>query len=191
MKVIRIDIDGKQAINPDKAQKIVCDNTDYVISFSFSLEWEAHEVKTARFVTGSSFEEVAFTGNECPVPMLSNTTGVKIGVYAGNLQTTTRAFVDCVKSILCGSATHAEPPKDIYNQIVELCDEAVKTAQSVEQRVNSGELDGKDGEKGDKGDKGADGYTPQKGIDYWTDADKIEIVNDVLAALPDGSEVSY
>lgn len=39
--------------------------------------------------------------------------------------------------------------------------------------------------------KGNDGHTPVKGKDYWTEADKQEIVNDVLAALPDGSEVSY
>lgn len=37
------------------------------------------------------------------------------------------------------------------------------------------------GEKGNKGDKGD---TPVKGIDYWTAADKTEIVNDTLAALP-------
>lgn len=43
------------------------------------------------------------------------------------------------------------------------------------------------GEKGDKGDtgaKGADGKAPIKGTDYWTPADKTEIVNDTLAALP-------
>ena len=45
--------------------------------------------------------------------------------------------------------------------------------------------------KGEKGDPGTDGYTPVKGTDYWTDADKTEIVNAVLAALPDGTEVSY
>ncbi len=33
------------------------------------------------------------------------------------------------------------------------------------------------------GAKGADGYTPQRGIDYWTEKDKMEIVNAVLASL--------
>lgn len=36
-----------------------------------------------------------------------------------------------------------------------------------------------------------DGYTPQKGIDYYTEADKQEMVLAVLDALPDGDEVSY
>lgn len=35
------------------------------------------------------------------------------------------------------------------------------------------------GEKGDKGDDGDDGYTPVKGTDYWTEADKQEMVNEV------------
>ena len=45
--------------------------------------------------------------------------------------------------------------------------------------------------KGSKGDTGAPGKTPVRGTDYWTAADKQEIVNAVLAALPDGTEVNY
>ena len=53
------------------------------------------------------------------------------------------------------------------------------------------------GEKGDKGDPGEQGIqgekgeTPVKGTDYWTDSDKAEIVNDVLAALPTWTGGSY
>lgn len=50
---------------------------------------------------------------------------------------------------------------------------------------------GKDGAKGAPGAPGAAGHTPVKGTDYWTEADKQEIVNNVIAALPDGTEVSY
>ena len=47
------------------------------------------------------------------------------------------------------------------------------------------------GATGAKGDPGTPGKTRVRGTDYWTAADKQEIVNNVLAALPDGSEVSY
>lgn len=47
------------------------------------------------------------------------------------------------------------------------------------------------GEKGDPGAKGADGKTPVKGTDYWTAADKTEIVADTLAALPTWTGGSY
>lgn len=39
--------------------------------------------------------------------------------------------------------------------------------------------------------KGADGYTPVKGTDYFTEADKTEMVNAVLAALPAAEGVNY
>lgn len=52
-------------------------------------------------------------------------------------------------------------------------------------------LKGDKGDKGAAGAKGADGKTPVKGTDYWTEADKQEIVNDVLAQIPNGNEVAY
>ncbi len=45
--------------------------------------------------------------------------------------------------------------------------------------------------KGEKGDKGADGYTPIKGTDYFTDEDKAELVNSVLEVLPIWEGGSY
>lgn len=35
-----------------------------------------------------------------------------------------------------------------------------------------------------RGPAGADGHTPEKGVDYYTETDKAELVNDVLAAIP-------
>lgn len=49
---------------------------------------------------------------------------------------------------------------------------------------------GEKGDKGDKGDKGNDGYTPKKGTDYWTAADKAEMVAEVLANFTDVAEVA-
>ena len=60
--------------------------------------------------------------------------------------------------------------------------------------------------KGDKGDKGdaftyADftpeqleslkGPAPVRGVDYWTESEKTEIVNDVLASIPNYNEESF
>ena len=50
---------------------------------------------------------------------------------------------------------------------------------------------GPQGEKGDTGPAGAAGYTPVKGTDYFTAADKAELVDDVLAALPTWEGGSY
>lgn len=39
--------------------------------------------------------------------------------------------------------------------------------------------------------EGTDGHTPEKGVDYWTETDKAEIVEEVLKEIPVGDEVSY
>lgn len=49
---------------------------------------------------------------------------------------------------------------------------------------------GETGPRGEQGPAGVDGYTPVRGTDYWTAADKQQMVNDVLAALPIAEEVS-
>lgn len=50
---------------------------------------------------------------------------------------------------------------------------------------------GPKGETGPQGPAGADGKTPVKGTDYYTTADKTEMVNLVLAALPTWTGGSY
>lgn len=50
---------------------------------------------------------------------------------------------------------------------------------------------GAKGDKGETGEKGQDGKTPVKGVDYFTDADKQEIVQLVLNDLPSSEGVSY
>lgn len=127
---------------------IVCGNSDYIIKFAFDDEWNEHNTKTARFGFTQNgvkkFIDVLFEGNVCNMPVLSNTTTVEIGVYAGDLHTTTPCMLSCAKSILCDGGTPEEPPEDIYNQIIEKCDEAVSTAASVEERANNGEFNGND-----------------------------------------------
>lgn len=46
------------------------------------------------------------------------------------------------------------------------------------------------GSQGIKGESGKDGRTPVLGVDYFTAADKAQMVNDVLAALPEAEGVS-
>lgn len=46
--------------------------------------------------------------------------------------------------------------------------------------------DGKDGKDGKDGVNGKDGYTPQRNVDYWTEADKSEIKSYVDEAILGG-----
>lgn len=278
MPTISIMVRQRRAKSP--INHIVCGNKDYTAHFDFDAEWDAYTMKTARFIWNGQFEDVVFSGNTCAVPQINNASVCAVGVFAGDLHTTTPAFVKCEKSILCGDVSPAEHNPDVYAQLMEglnsgkfggyytptvtqLNEEKVllTLTPSVEglpaippeeimlHRGPQGEpgprgdqgprgydgpegpqgetgpqgpqgpqgiqgekgdtgaqgpqgeqgpqgiqgekgADGAKGDKGDKGDTGATGpagpagYTPQKGTDYWTDADKAEMVADVLAALP-------
>ncbi len=55
--------------------------------------------------------------------------------------------------------------------------------------------DGAQGPQGPQGPAGADGYTPQRGVDYWTSADVEEVVTQaveiVLNRLPAAEGVGF
>ena len=74
------------------------------------------------------------------------------------------------------------------------------TNEVLAQAKASGEFDGADGApgpqgpKGDTGDvgpAGPAGHTPVKGTDYFTESDKAELVDAVIAALPAAEGVGY
>lgn len=117
MRIV-IDIKNKIAERQDDVT-IVCGNSDYVIQFFFDAEWGAYDTKTARFVTAKGHTDVVFSGNEVAVPVITGTTVVKVGVFAGNLHTTTPATIFCRSSITDGSGSPVDPPEDVYNQIME------------------------------------------------------------------------
>lgn len=65
---------------------------------------------------------------------------------------------------------------------------------TFQDKYNSGELKGETGATGPQGvqgPNGKDGKTPVKGVDYYTEADKLEMVDLVLSALPNSEGVSY
>lgn len=118
MPVIEIEVRNKVARQTND-ETYTCDNSDYNAVFDLDAEWDAYPLKTARFEWNGEFADIVFAGNTCPAPEVHNTSCVKIGVYAGNLRTTTPADVLAKKSILSGDAIpHEAPPEDVYNQIM-------------------------------------------------------------------------
>ena len=123
---------------------IVCDNSDYTIKFAFDSEWDAFPAKTAIFVykRGAQYlsQEVTFSGDTVSVPPLQKVAGVSVGVYSGDVHTTTPAWIPCLASAKSHSAAHDNPPQDVYDQLVDL--------------VNSGAVKGEDGISPHIGDNG-------------------------------------
>lgn len=118
MHYINITVREKSARADDRA-RIVCGNSDYAVRFDFDEEWEAYDLKTARFITeGGFFTDVQFTGSDCAVPVLTGTRTLLVGVFAGDVRTTTPAYIPAIPCITDNGGIHAAPPPDVYAQLM-------------------------------------------------------------------------
>lgn len=118
-KIINIRIRDKIAKVIYKTEYI-CGNSDFVVNFDFDEEWDKYTTKTARFIFDGKFIDVVFQGNQCQVPVIYDTRKICIGVYAGDLRSTTHAEIVAMKSILCGGGLPAAPTDNVYAQIISL-----------------------------------------------------------------------
>ena len=104
---LNITVRNKIATTTDPAT-VVNGNNDYTVVFDFDSEWDSLSSKTAMFVYGreeQKYKTVTFTGNSCVMPALYNTGYVLIGVFAGNIKTTTAAYVKCIPCIRDNDST--------------------------------------------------------------------------------------
>lgn len=132
MPILHVDVKNKKAAYLLREGEIVCGNKDYKIQFTFDEEWEAYPIKTARFVSTAGIEEVIFEGDTVNVPAIHNSFTVLVGVYAGDLHTTTAASIPCQKSILCQGGAPADPAPDVYAQLMEMLQ-----AANPEERISA------------------------------------------------------
>ena len=116
-----INISVKNHVAKQTDQTIyVCGNSDFTIKFDFDDEWKQYDVKTACFIYGDTYTEMVFRGDTCAVPTIINTYRIKVGVFAGDLSTSTPAYISAKKSILCGTGIPVAPTDDVYNQIIDM-----------------------------------------------------------------------
>lgn len=127
-KALRITVKDKIATYLQRDGVIVCGNKGYKIAFTFDEEWDAYETKIARFIWNDKYYDRTFTGKECDVPVINDATEVTVGVYAGDLKTTTPAVIPCLISILCGNPEVADVMVKEYREEALIAAEEAKAA---------------------------------------------------------------
>ena len=183
-KIINVTVRDKIATKTDDTEYI-CGNSDFFIDFDFDDEWNAFDVKTARFAYEGKHQDIVFTGNECPVPVISGTHRIWVGVFAGDLHTTTSAYIPAKKSILCDSGSPEAPSEDVYAQIMELLQDIEiidreTIAESVEAAVEAAKTATEQAEKVDTA----------LGEASWIGFE-LDDNGDLYAVLSPGSEASF
>ena len=217
MPIINVDVKNKIA-NAEKGKYIVCGNSDYTFRFSFDDEWSGFHTKTARFIYDNQYTDVVFTGNEVQMPAVYNTLIVAVGVYAGDIHTTTPAVFGTEKAITDGHPIHQDPPEDVYLQILQLIEDGAikgdtgeagfspiatveksgKTATisitdkngTTTASISDGEQ-GEQGEQGERGENGADGFSPVAYVQKEDDESTIYITDKngtTTAVVKDGKD---
>lgn len=120
---IQVTIANKRA-TVSGAPVIVCGNSGYTVNFTFDKDWDGMEYKTARFVYVQAgevkYQDVVFAGTTAEVPVMANTKEVRVGVFAGELRTSTPAVIPCELSIRCGTGAPDDPTPSQYDQIMTL-----------------------------------------------------------------------
>lgn len=169
---------------------VVADSKNYLYAeFEFSDEWTG-EV-TAIFGDGDQYYCVLLKDKKCLIPWeVISPPFFTVSVVCGDRITANTAMVEVERSGYVEGKTPKEPTPDVYTQILSLAKPPYigenenwyvwdKTAEAF---IDTGIYS--------KGDRGNDGYTPKRGVDYWTANDIAEVqgyINEQLGVIENGS----
>ena len=106
--------------------EIICGNSDYIAVFDFDAEWDAYPVKTMRIVRKDMDSEkylctdVLFEGSRAVIPPVYRTAQILLGVYAGDIRTSTPVRIPCCSAGTMRQDIHPQPDADVYAQLLAL-----------------------------------------------------------------------
>jgi len=173
-----------QIITRTDSFNVVADSQGYLkAKFTFTEEWE-NEI-TAIFGNGDEYYSVILADNGCMVPWeVINAPFFTVSAVCGDRITANSVRVEVEKSGYIEGETPKEPTPDVYEQILNstkapyIGDNGnwyvwdIETKAFVDTKIRA---------------EGTDGYTPQRGVDYWTEEDKAEIKSYVDEAILGGA----
>ena len=154
------------------------------VEFTFCEKWEGFE-KTALFYReeGKYYYSILDENNVCIVPWeVYSTAGTfyfsVFGIKDGVRRTANTVKYKVTKGLPEEGAIPSDPTPEVYEQLVAMVTKAVDVAEDMENKRDSGYF------KGEKGD------APVRSVDYWTEADKDEIVRETETAMIGDTEAA-
>ena len=179
MEKIQIAVNGAQA-QLTQVPVLTAGMVGLQADFTFDESWEDLR-KTAVFRAGNTAILVQDLENEAAVPwevMMKTGCTLYAGVYGANLDGTLAiptlwVAVGVIQAGVDPSGdTGSRPTIPVWQQALDTSVQAMETAAALRQDAENGAFDG---------------YSPVRGIDYWTEADKAEIRSYVDEAILGGA----
>ena len=195
------------------AESIVCGGSQYPqAKFSFSYDWDNLNkiVQFTRLPDGVTISMTLPSDGVLRIPaeMVTEPGEFTLAIQgrdsAGIVTANTPLLEPAVEVIENGirdGAAPGMPTPDLYAQFVTQLEENNQVIQELLDKAESGELQGPQGPQGPQGDPGPQGpqgnqgpqgeqgeqgeagYTPVRGVDYWTESDIAAVETDVIAAV--------
>lgn len=136
---------------------------------------------------GNAYVQPILNG-ECFIPkeVLLSEGGIKIGCYGTNLKeddykrvSTNWVYFNSLEGAYSEASVPEVPEPDLWEELV------LKSVPMIGENGNWFVYDMSHGKYVDTGvsAEGKDGYTPKKGVDYWTEADRAELQQYVDSAI--------
>lgn len=159
----------RQVITRIDSNRVVAGSKGYVAAHFTDVRGDWTAPTTAIF---GAYAVLLDDNMGCTVPweVLADPGVFEVSAFCGDLHTANTARVDVEATGYKRGETPADPTPDVYAVLVEKARHAEQIAQSVRDDADAGKFDG------------ADGKTPVRGVDYWTEADRKPIEDAILAA---------
>lgn len=134
-KYIDYEVSGKILIPGSSARAVVSCNSDYILRFTFSSEWNAYPDKSVLLSDGTAFYSIPLAGGavECPLPRIDSPRVFDIGVTAGDgtVLSTVSLPLTVLPSIRSKANGRIEASEEVTpDDLARLC-EALETVRST------------------------------------------------------------
>lgn len=134
MKEIHVTVRDGVAFQTDHTAYIAGDGETWVV-FAFEDDWSRYPARVARFQTESGYQDVMFRGEKCHVPVFTYAQKLEVGLYAGNLRTTTPARLFVRPGIRSAWGAPADPEPNVFDQLMECFGESDLKMEALEDGV--------------------------------------------------------
>ena len=113
---------------PQGSPVIVCGNDGYHAIFDLDDEWSSYELITMRVAWTDTFSgqprhtDVPFIRSigYADIPAIADAYEVQLGIYAGDIRTSTGARIPCERCVTDGGVYHEDPDPQTYAALLAL-----------------------------------------------------------------------
>lgn len=134
MNEIHVAVRNGTAFQTDHRPYTAGDGETWVV-FDLEEGWADYPAKVARFQTENGYQDVMFRGEKCHVPQFPYAQKLEVGLYAGNLRTTTPARLFVRPGIRSAWGPPADPEPNVFDQLLDCFGESDLDMETTEEGV--------------------------------------------------------